>query len=197
MTDDPKILKKYIEIEPDSEATSVPFRGQPVQKFVKGKFFPAFFHKIENTEYTVNIIEPKNYSNDPRKILGGKFSTNKRYRVSPKGVILDTKNGLEWFIGPDEDINHYQVEKWAKGLNVNGGGWRLPTRIELWGIYQEGQGGRNIDPVFKMTDWWVWTGELMDNSSVAYAFDFRYGRESCRHRSCAYHGRGFSVRSGR
>lgn len=67
--DDPKILKKYMEIEPDSEATSVPFRGQPVRKFVKGKFVAVYFYKIESTEHIVNIIELKNYSNDLRKIL--------------------------------------------------------------------------------------------------------------------------------
>lgn len=67
--DDPKVLKKYMEIEPDSEATSVPFRGQPVRKFVKGRFVPVYFSKIESTEHVVNIIELKNYSNDLRKIL--------------------------------------------------------------------------------------------------------------------------------
>ncbi len=67
--DDPKVWKKYMEIEPNSEAVSVPFRGKSRRKFVKGAFVPVFFEKLESTEHVVNIMELANYSNDLRKIL--------------------------------------------------------------------------------------------------------------------------------
>lgn len=67
--EDPTVLKKFMEIEPDSEATFVPFRGLPEARIVKGRFSPVYFSKIESQAHTVNIAELKNYSNDLRKIL--------------------------------------------------------------------------------------------------------------------------------
>lgn len=66
---DPTVLKKFMEIEPDSEATWVPFRGMPQAKLIKGKFVPVYFGKITSTEHVVHIIELKNFNNDLRKIL--------------------------------------------------------------------------------------------------------------------------------
>lgn len=66
---DPKVMKKFMEIEPDSQAVSLPFRAGPSQNFIEGRFLPVYFEKIESEEHVVNIIELINYNNDLRKIL--------------------------------------------------------------------------------------------------------------------------------
>ena len=126
-----------------------------------------------------------------------------RYRVSESGVIRDTKTGLEWLVGPDKDTTWYEAEKWVKRLNggglfhkkIAGGGWRLPTKEELRGIYEKDKGSRNMDPVFKATGWFVWSSETPDSSS-AWGFYFYYGHEHWLLRDYSYHTRGFAVRSG-
>lgn len=120
---------------------------------------------------------------------------DKRYKVSSDDVILDAKTGLEWFVGPDENTNHYEAKGWVKKLNINGGGWRLPTQAELQGIYQEGKTNRNMDPAFKATGWWVWATELVDNSLRALDFGFGNGVAGSSGRENNQNVRAFAVRS--
>lgn len=67
--EDPKILKKFIEVEPDSKATWIPFRGMPESRIIQSRLSPVYFGKIESEEHRAVIWELKNYSNDLRKIL--------------------------------------------------------------------------------------------------------------------------------
>lgn len=99
-----------------------------------------------------------------------------RFAISGEGVISDTTTGLEWVVGPDEDTDYARAEQWVAACAVAGGGWRMPTRAELKGLYQKGVGERNMDPGFKTTGWWVWA-EPKDLSSLDFGFDFG-GRES-------------------
>ena len=92
-----------------------------------------------------------------------------RYTVSEDGVITDRRTNLQWFVGPDKVMNHYQAVVWVKELDVAGGGWRLPTIKEIQTIYDKGAGKRNLDPVFETTGWWIWSCEL-DGVSAYRAF---------------------------
>ena len=125
-------------------------------------------------------------------------SSDGRYTKSSKGVITDSRTGLQWYVGPDRDTNWYDAKKWVEGLTVAGGGWRMPSRSELKGIRQKGassNGPKYLPPIFKPASWWVWSGEAGGTSS-AWGFPFDrvkgyWDRPQSRHRN---DGRVFAVR---
>jgi hypothetical protein len=82
----------------------------------------------------------------------------------------------------------------VKGLSVGGGGWRMPTRAELKGLYHKGMGSRNIPAEFKTIGWWVWSGEL-DSSTTAWFFHFNFGKDRITARNISHNDRAFAVRS--
>ena len=119
-----------------------------------------------------------------------------RFSVSPTGVITDSQTGLEWAVGPDQDTTFDDAAAWVSGCGIAGGGWRMPTRQELRAIYLKGVGERNMDPVFKITGWWVWSGETQ-NSSTAWAFRYGRGPGGWAIRSISRDSRAYGVRSRR
>ncbi len=119
-----------------------------------------------------------------------------RYIVSKDGVISDSRTGLQWFAGPDQDTNWDTARNWTAGLAVAGGGWRMPARGELKALYEKGVGERNIDPAFKMTGLYVWSGEPTDSSS-AWIFDFNDGEELWDFRIYGFDIRALAVRARR
>jgi len=88
--------------------------------------------------------------------------------------VKDTRTGLEWVAGPDRDTNWNEARSWVQSLDLDGGGWRMPTMDELEGLYKKGAGSRNMTPLLETTGWWVWSGETK-GSSVAWPFGFRHG----------------------
>jgi hypothetical protein len=98
------------------------------------------------------------------------------------GVVWDTKAGLEWIAGPDEDTNWDEAKEWVDNLNVAGGGWRLPKIDELKTLYEKGRGTCNMTPLlgiasFGTTSFIVWSGEK-DSLEVymsAWYFGSYYG----------------------
>ena len=116
-----------------------------------------------------------------------------RFNVSSYGVITDSQTNLEWLVGPDRYTTYWQAEQWAAGCKVAGGGWRMPTRQELKGLYKKGIGERNMYPVFKITGWNVWA-EPRDSSS-AWVFNFYDGGELWAGRGQPANPRVFGVRS--
>ena len=123
-------------------------------------------------------------------------SSDGRYTKAANGVITDNRTGLQWYVGIDGDTNWHDAKEWVEGLSVAGGGWRMPSRSELKGLYQEGKGSRNMDPFFETAGWWAWTGEICDASN-AWEFPFYGGEEGCRDRTIDNNGRVFAVRSQR
>ncbi len=114
-----------------------------------------------------------------------------RFVKSEKGIIYDSKTGLEWIVGPDKDTTRKRAKYWIKHLTVGGGGWRLPTQQELETLYQSELGSRNIDPIFQTTGWRVWAS---DKSVVGFLwFDF-LGEYWCDLKE-SKDNRGFAVRS--
>jgi hypothetical protein len=90
------------------------------------------------------------------------------------GVVYDSKTGLEWIAGPGRNMSWNEAGEWARGLEVDGSGWRMPTRKELETLYQDGKGKRNITPLLETAAWWVWSAEH-DDSVSSSLFDFSRG----------------------
>lgn len=91
------------------------------------------------------------------------------------GVVKDENTGLEWFVGPDEETTWQEAKKWVWSLTVAGGGWRMPSRLELETLYKKGSGNQNMTPLLRTIGSWVWSGEAR-NSSYAWFFDFGRGK---------------------
>lgn len=112
-----------------------------------------------------------------------------RFTQLKSGVVVDSKTGLQWAPSNGQAMNHYQAEGYARSLNLDGGGWRLPTIAELSQIHT---GNTMLNAT---SDNWVWSGELC--SSGARDFNFSYGYGCCRARdgSSGNVGRVLAVRS--
>jgi len=108
-------------------------------------------------------------------------------------VVLDTKTYLEWVAGPDRDTTWEKAKMWVQSLFIDGGGWRMPTRSELKGIYQKGVGTRNMTVLLNTTGWNVWSGETTD-SSKPLGFYFKNGVDISGAPGKSYTSRAFAVR---
>jgi len=136
-------------------------------------------------------------------------SADGRYRAYDNGVIEDTKTGLEWYCGPDEDTDWDEANAWVSSLTVAGGGWRMPTIAELKGIAEASKRSsvpEYLDPIFPINGYYVWSGELCGkngksskggNSPCARYFDFLHGAVSWSPRSHSDASRGVAVRQRR
>ena len=87
-----------------------------------------------------------------------------RFTRADDGVITDHATGLDWYVG--QESTWHQAKAWVEGLNVAGGGWRLPTVAELQAIYRKGASANNLDPLFQTTVAWAWSSELRNPWSV-------------------------------
>jgi hypothetical protein len=116
-----------------------------------------------------------------------------RFIAYANGIVLDTHTGLEWVAGPDKDTNWDEAKKWVNYLEIEGGGWQMPTRKQLLSLYQNGTGSRNMTTLLKTTGWWVWSGESR-NSTSAYRINFSGGSEYFLRHGLSKDGRAFAVR---
>lgn len=87
-----------------------------------------------------------------------------RYTISKDGVIKDSKTGLEWAPAPAQSMNWFQADSYARGLRLAGGGWILPTRAELRGIYDKSTES-GADPAFHVDSAVVWTSEFESHNA--------------------------------
>ncbi|MEN6627779.1 MAG: hypothetical protein ABFD69_16250 [Candidatus Sumerlaeia bacterium] len=92
----------------------------------------------------------------------GRFSRN------PNGIVVDTITGLEWYLDPGPITEWESAMKWASALNLDGGGFRLPTSSELAGLYQNNPTGSHIDPAFAAPEKfnYVWTSTRHDGRLI-------------------------------
>jgi hypothetical protein len=116
------------------------------------------------------------------------------YVAYANGIVRDTKTGLEWKAGPDRNTDWNEARSWVESLNLDGGGWRMPSTNELEGLYKKGAGSRNMTPLLKTTGWWVWSGETK-GSSDAWHSDFANGDRDWISRFLSFSSRAFAVRS--
>ncbi len=112
------------------------------------------------------------------------------------GVVRDKKTGLEWFAGPDKDMDWNEAKAWVDNLNEDGGGWRIPEEFELDGLYKMEMGSRNMMLLLKINKYWVLNGEI-DGSPAAWLFSRGTDKEDSYNRNYRYIGRVFAVRSRR
>ncbi len=115
------------------------------------------------------------------------------YVAYASGIVKDTKTGLEWKVGPDRNMSWEQARSWVQNLDLDGGGWRMPTTDELKTLYREEAGSRNMTPLLKTTGWHVWLGAT-HSSGMAGHFNFYDGAIDWYDRS-SRNKRAFAVRS--
>lgn len=91
------------------------------------------------------------------------------------GIMRDTSTGLEWKAGPDKDMTWEEAKSWVRNLNLDGGGWRMPTMKELQGIRRKSTHVKrnNLPPLLKSNARLVWSVEK-SGSKVKY-FNFGFG----------------------
>jgi hypothetical protein len=116
------------------------------------------------------------------------------FLLTSSGIVRDAKTGLEWKAGPDKNTNWHEAMAWTKKLNLDGGGWRMPTLDELEGLYKKGAGSLNMTPLLKTTGWQVWSDKLKD-SSFAWGFYFVSGGKGWDGQTFPHDFRAFAVRS--
>ena len=130
---------------------------------------------------------------DPK---GKEIDRDGDYIAYASGVVRDTKAGLEWITGRDENTYNPwdEAKQWVENLTVAGGGWRMPTRKELEILYEKGRGTRNMTPLLETTGWYIWSGETKDSSS-AWRISLHTGNINWNSRLSTYTTRAFAVRS--
>jgi len=116
------------------------------------------------------------------------------YIAYANGIVKDKSTGLEWKAGPDKDTDWNEARSWVQSLNLDGGGWRMPTMDELENLYKKGTGWRNMTSLLKTTGYFVWSGETKGSSDARY-FGFYDGSRSWCFRDGAGGARAFAVRS--
>ena len=114
--------------------------------------------------------------------------------MSGDGVITDFMTGMEWLARPDKDPSWDEAQAWSSKLSVAGGGWRMPSRMELKTLYDNGFGKRKLASIFKATVWGVWSGEQF-GPSKAWDFDLSTGLEAWRLRTTPDYERALAVRA--
>lgn len=104
----------------------------------------------------------------------------------------DPKTNLEWKAGPDINMTLDEANVWVIS---QGDDWRMPTLDELTTLYRKGIGERNMPPELKTTGWWVWSGEKVEDMSLAWGVAFNFGNEYWDYCYNPCDSRGFAVRS--
>ena len=128
----------------------------------------------QNQRIEVASVPKKFSSSRPSSSTSNVIQRDGIYVAYANGIVKDTKTGLEWKVGPYKNTNWNQARSWVESLNLDGGGWRMPTMNELEGLYKKGMGSHNITPLLKATlgkYLWVWSGETK-GSSRAGGFAF-------------------------
>ena len=119
---------------------------------------------------------------------------DRRFVQYASGVVADMNTGLEWFVGPDQETRWHEAHHWVANLKIDGGGWRMPTALEVDSIRLEGNGKQHLTPLLKTTGTYVWTGQKKGpNSNDHILYTLTYGHWSPRSFSY-FASRGFAVR---
>ncbi len=121
-----------------------------------------------------------------------------RFDLYDNGIIKDRLTGNEWYVGPDVHLTWNEAKAWIEDLKIDGGGWRMPTILELKTIYEWQGLSTNLPKVFKTrtTKAVVWSAES-DAPSIAKAFRYDYdgGLVKSKKKSTEWFGTGFAIRS--
>ena len=147
-----------------------------------------------NLEQLQASIQPTTTHTRPPSSTSDVIKRDGIYVAYANGIVRDTKTGLEWKVGPDRNTDWNEARIWVQSLNLDGGGWRMPSADELKALYKKGTGSRNMTPLLKTNGWYVWSGETK-GSSDAWAFGFSSGGRRWSFHYDPIHSRAFAVRS--
>ena len=128
------------------------------------------------------------------KVIDG----DERFDVYDNGVIKDRLTGNEWYVGPDVHFTWYEAQSWVEGLKVDGGGWRLPTILELKTLYKFQGLSTHLPKVFrnKTNKDVVWSAESASPAiAKAYRYDYDNGYVKSEKKSKEWFGTGFAIRA--
>jgi len=87
---------------------------------------------FEMTKKRVNLVAGEDKKLHVRLIQAGprEIARDGRFIAYETGLVKDTSTGLEWVAGPDKNTDWNEAKRWVARLNVDGGGWRMPTRAK-------------------------------------------------------------------
>ncbi len=178
-------------------ANVVPIEGDPLlgESFLSR--LPSW--SIDNNSHVLNLAageaveansKPLPSSNSPVPLppttVSPSASESARYKRTNCGSIVDSRTGLEWFVGPDADVTWSAAQSWARNLHACGKQWILPTVGDLRSLFDKefsaGTGyftsGRHwpahIEPMFSAIGQgsWVWaSGALAGGNAPAFNFN--------------------------
>ena len=66
------------------------------------------------------------------------------YTAYVNGIVRNTETGLEWVTGPKKRMTPAEGRDWAKGLTIDGGGWRIPTTDEMVALTKSCSGRQKV-----------------------------------------------------
>ena len=150
--------------------------------------------EAEKKEIEVAKLSPKRAYSTPSLRSNEINGDHGTYIAYANGIVRDKTTGLEWVAGPNTDMSWYKARDWVESLNIDGGGWRMPTIKELKTLFKKDAGDFNMTPLLKTTEWRFWSGEI-ESSLLAWRFDFFSGLAYCYKRKLSHDGRAFAVRS--
>ncbi len=155
--------------------------------------------KLEKPEKAITLFgespSQKHASLDPVTTRPKIVERDRHFEKYDTGIVKDTRTGLEWYAGPDKDTNWNEASRWVSNLNIDGGGWRMPTRDELAKLYEKGRGTRNMTPLLEKTGWRVWSGEKKGSPGAWIHSYFFSGLENWTNLDSRSTFRAFAVRS--
>ena len=183
----------------DVVANVVPIEGDPLlgQSFLSR--LPSW--SIDNNSHVLSLATGEAIQTAPESLLpsnpaissppatvppSGNLGTSARYKRTNCGSIVDSRTGLEWFIGPDADVTWTEAQSWARNMGACGKQWTLPTIGDLRSLFDKGYvagtgyftSGRHwpahIEPIFSSIGQgsWVWAyGELAGGDAPAFNFN--------------------------
>ena len=76
----------------------------------------------------------KNPSIDNKRI---EDTASRRFIKTPCGSIKDTETNLEWFVGPNKNMDFIEAQEWVNSLTACGGHWKVPTMSKLRAIFDK------------------------------------------------------------
>jgi uncharacterized protein DUF1566 len=114
-------------------------------------------------------------------LLAAVACASPRFVASSDAVVRDSRTGLEWTRRDDgHGLDWHAAEAYCRGLDLDGGGWRLPEIDELHALYGAtarrpcGDAQCAVDAAFTLTSPWVWSATVRDATTRGY-LDFQSG----------------------
>ena len=104
------------------------------------------------------------------------IATDGRFKKTNRGVVQDTRTGLEWYTGLNTNVGCISARSWIRSLVVDGGGWRFPSLKELRSLYSKENESGFVTNLLNPNGWYVWSACDDSFNPSSKAFDFRRGR---------------------